>query len=131
MIVIYFSLIISADKHCLKIAIYFTPLSTRGEKDNYFLPRVKLEQLKQSRTKLFKELEPLRFRRWIRRLCTFFRIKSSGKLQYFLNLIPAGHYCYNTRNLDQVETYYCRTDAFKNSFFPYTIVEWNKLDLDI
>ena len=103
----------------------------RGEKDNYFLPRVKLEQLKQSRTKLFKELEPLRFRRWIRRLCTFFRIKSSGKLQYFLNLIPTGHHCYNTQNLDQVETYYCRTDAFKNSFFPYTIAEWNKLDLDI
>ena len=30
-----------------------------------------------------------------------------------------------------IETYYCRTDAFKNYFFPYTIVEWNKLDFDI
>ena len=36
---------------------------------------------------------------------------------------------YNTRNADQVET--CRTDIFKNSFFPYTIIEWNKLDIDI
>ena len=24
---------------------------------------------------------------------------------------------------------YCRTDLFKYSFFPYTIVEWNKLDV--
>ena len=27
-----------------------------------------------------------------------------------------------------VETYFCRTDAFKYSFFPYSISEWNKLD---
>ena len=46
-------------------------------------------------------------------------------------MIPTGQHSYNTRSLDQTETYYCRTDAFKNSFFPYTIVEWNKLDLDI
>ena len=38
---------------------------------------------------------------------------------------------YNTRNTDQVETYYCRTDIFKNLFFPYTIIEWNKFDLDV
>ena len=46
-------------------------------------------------------------------------------------MIPTGQHSYNTRSLDQTETYYCRTDAFKNSFFPYTIVEWNKLDFDI
>ena len=38
---------------------------------------------------------------------------------------------FNTRNTDQSETYYCKTDIFKNSFFPYTIIEWNKLDLDV
>ena len=42
--VIYFPQIISTDKHCLKIAIYYTPILTRGEKNNYFLPRVKSEQ---------------------------------------------------------------------------------------
>ena len=46
-------------------------------------------------------------------------------------MIPTGQHSYITQNLDQTETYYCRTDAFKNSFFPYTIVEWNKLDFDI
>ena len=46
-------------------------------------------------------------------------------------MIPTGQHFYNTQSLDQTETYYCRTDTFKNSFFPYTIVEWNKLDFDI
>ena len=46
-------------------------------------------------------------------------------------MIPTGQHSYNTQSLDQTETYYCRRDAFKNSFFPYTIVEWNKLDLNI
>ena len=35
---------------------------------------------------------------------------------------------YNTRNSDHIETYYCKTDIFKYSFFPYVIVEWNRLD---
>ena len=37
----------------------------------------------------------------------------------------------NTRNLYSVETYFCRTDAFKYSFFPYSISEWNKLGPDL
>ena len=31
-------------------------------------------------------------------------------------------------NPDHIETYYCRTNIFKYLFFPYSIVEWNKLD---
>ena len=44
-------------------------------------------------------------------------------------IIPLVYCIYNTRNQDQVETYYCRTDLLKYSFFPYTIVEWTKLDI--
>ena len=89
-----------------------------------------------SQTKTYKELglEYLKFRRWFRRLCTFYKVKTSGKPEYLLNLIPTGQHSYNIRSLDQIETYYCRTDTFKNSFFPYTIdtiIEWSKLDLDI
>ena len=86
-----------------------------------------------SQTKLYKELglESLRFRRWVQRLSTFFKIKTSGKPEYRLNLIPTGQHSYNTRSLDQIETYYCRTDTFKNYFFPNRIFEWNKLDLEI
>ena len=45
--------------------------------------------------------------------------------------MPSSQIHYNTRNTDQVETYYCRVDIFKNSFFPYTIIEWNKFDFDV
>ena len=86
-----------------------------------------------SQTKLYNELglESLKFRRWFRRFCTFFKKKIHGKPEYLLNKIPSSQIHYNTRNTDQVETYYCRTDIFKNSFCPYTITEWNKLDLDV
>ena len=30
-----------------------------------------------------------------------------------------------------LKTYFCRADAFKYSFFPYSISEWNKLDPDL
>ena len=73
----------------------------------------------------------MKFRRWFRRLCTYFKIKTSGKPENVLNLIQTGQHSYNIRKLDQTETYYYRTDVFKNSLFPYAIVEWNKLDLDI
>ena len=78
-----------------------------------------------SQTKLYKELglESLKFRRWFRRLCTLFKVKTSGKPEYLLNLIPTGQHSHNTRSLDKIETYYCRTDTFKISFFPYTIAE--------
>ena len=46
-------------------------------------------------------------------------------------LIPSDHQTYNTRNLDFVETYFCRINALKYSFFPYSISEWNKLDSEL
>ena len=70
----------------------------------------------------------IKFRRWFRWLCTFFKIKIYGKPKYLLNKIPSSQIHYNT---DQVDTYYCRTDIFKNSFFPFTITEWKKLEIDI
>ena len=83
-----------------------------------------------SQLKIYKELgfESLKFRRWFRRLCFFYKLKSTQTPKYLYNLIPSGNSKYNTRNHDQIESYYCRTDLFKYSFFPYTIVEWNKLD---
>ena len=64
-----------------------------------------------SQTKLYKKLglESLKFRRWFRRLCTFFKVKTCGKPNY-LNLISTGQHSYNTRmrSLDQIENYYWR-----------------------
>ena len=86
-----------------------------------------------SKLKIYKELglESLRFRRWFRRLCFFYKLRSTQTPKYLYNLIPSGNCVYNTRNQDQIDTYYCETDLFKYSFFPYTIVEWNKLDITL
>ena len=54
--------------------------------------------------------------------CVFYEIKLQGHPEYLYKLIPT-----NTYNSDHIETYYCRTEIFKYSFFPDTIVEWNRL----
>ena len=84
-----------------------------------------------SQLKIYKELglESLKCRRWFRRLCFFYKLRFTQTPKYFHNLIPLENCMYNTRNQDQIDTYYCRTDLFKYSSFPYTIVEWNKLDI--
>ena len=57
----------------------------------------------------------------------FHKIKTLKIPEYLYYLIPNDHQTYNTQNLDFVETYFCRTDAFKYSFFPYSISEWTYL----
>ena len=85
------------------------------------------------RLKLYNEigLEPLKFRRWFRKLCTFYKIESTGSPSYLYDLIPKSSHMYNTRSVEDVAMLYSRTDIFKYSFFPSTISEWNKLDLKI
>ena len=80
-----------------------------------------------SRTELYKELgiESLSFHRWFRRL------KTQRVPKYLYKLIPLKNKTYDTRSTHSVGTYFCRTNAFKYSFFPYTILEWSKLDLQL
>ena len=61
----------------------------------------------------------------------FYKIKALKILEYLYNLIPSDHWTCNTQNLDFVEIYFRRTDAFKYSFFSYSISKWNKLDPDL
>ena len=75
--------------------------------------------------------ESLSFRRWFRRLCTFYKIKTQRVPKYIYKLIPIENSTYDTRCRHSVGTYFRRTNAFKYSFFPYTIREWNKLDLQL
>ena len=86
-----------------------------------------------SQTKLYNELglKSLKFRRWMRRLYIFFKIRTLKIPKYLYYLIPNDRLIYNTRNQDFVETYFCRTDAFKYSISFYSISEWNKLDPDL
>ena len=83
-----------------------------------------------SREKHYAELslESLKFRRWFRKLACFYKIQSTGLPKYLLQLIPTNNYSYILRKPLNIPHYYCRTDTFKNSFFPNVINEWNKLD---
>ena len=78
-----------------------------------------------SREKLYKELglESLRSRRWLKKLCCFYKIKNNGIPSYLAELISSESHLYNTRNTRNTTTCSCRTDAFKHSFFPWTINE--------
>ena len=51
-----------------------------------------------SQTKLYHELglESLKFRRWMRRLCMFYKIKTLKLPEYLYNLISNDHQTYNT-----------------------------------
>ena len=86
-----------------------------------------------SRLKLYNEigLESLKFRRLFRKLCTFYKIKSSGLFSYLFDLIRKSSHMYKTRSLEDAATLYSRTDIFKFSFLLSTISEWHKLDLKI
>ena len=58
----------------------------------------------------------------------FINIWSTGLPKYLLQLIPTNNHSYTLRKPLNIPHYYCRTDTFKNSFFPNVINEWNKLD---
>ena len=63
--------------------------------------------------------------------CDFYKIKITLLPSYLYELVPKSNHNYNTRNFDHIDPYYCRTDIFKYSFFPHTILEWNKLDANL
>ena len=86
-----------------------------------------------SKEKLYNELglEYLKDRRWMRRLCLFHKIYNLKSPKYLYNLIPSVNRIYVTRNNTNVPSFNCRTEYFKNSFFPNVITEWNKPDINI
>ena len=86
-----------------------------------------------SRERLYQELglESLSNRRWYRRLTMFFNIASGNCPNYLTNILPTRQTSYNTERNNLYYTYRANTDYFKNSFFPCSVNEWNKLDSDI
>ena len=83
-----------------------------------------------SREKLYQELglESLRLRRWYRKLCLFYKKFKNQHPEYLFHLIPVRHAPYTTRNVHNLPIFKSKHNFFKNSFFPSTISEWNKLD---
>ena len=86
--------------------------------------------------KLYQELdlESLRSRRWLRKLCLFCKIYKNKSPSYLYNLIPDRVKFYSTRSsqIDNISNIKTRSNFFSKSFFPSNgITEWNKLDRDI
>ena len=92
-----------------------------------------------SSEKLYQELglESLRSRRWLGKLCLCYKIYKNKSPSYLYELIPDRVKFYSTRSsqIDNIKTIISniktRSNFFRNSFFPSTITEWNKLDCDI
>ena len=82
-----------------------------------------------SREKFYQELglESLRGRRWYKRLSCMFKIVKEEAPNYLINLIPKIQQTARTR-INRIPTFHCRTDCFKNSFFPSTLNDLYKLN---
>ena len=50
---------------------------------------------------------------------------------YLYNYVSTINRSYQTRSGDKFLHMYCRTEYFANSFFPYTIKEWNNLSPEV
>ena len=83
-----------------------------------------------SKEKLYQELglESLQLRRWYRKLCCFYKIYNKQAPVYLTELIPTCNKAYQTRHLANILYLSFKHNFFKNTFFPPTILEWNKLD---
>ena len=83
-----------------------------------------------SREKLYQELglEHLHQKRWMTRLCLFYKVLHSKVPKYIHSLIPSMRTSEIQPNT--FTSFYCRTEYFQNSLLPCVIREWNKLDPD-
>ena len=84
-----------------------------------------------SRDKLYKELgmESLQNRQWMRRLCYFYKIFTTQLPAYLFDYLPPKSI--SQRYPNTFKTYRCRTISYQNSFFPYSVKQWNQLDSNI
>ena len=81
-----------------------------------------------SSEKLYEELglESLQLHRCFRKLFFFYKFFSSEYPNYLFKLIPLRSSNYVIRNIHNIPLLETRHFFFKNSFFPSTIIEWNK-----
>ena len=86
-----------------------------------------------SREKIYQELglESLQQRRCCRKLCLFFKVYKNQRPKYLFDMIPQSNCPYRTRNALNIPHINVKHQFFKNSYFPSTITEWNKLDSNI
>ena len=87
-----------------------------------------------SKERLYEELgwESLSTRRWYRRLVLLYEFVNSTTPDYTRVPIPALHLSnYSLRTQPSVGQIWTRTEKFKSSFYPNSLLEWNRLDPEI
>ena len=87
-----------------------------------------------SREKIYRELgwESLYSRRWSRRLFMLYKIINNLMPDYISEPIPNMNQSnYNLRNQPVIGQIRARTDKYRASFFPDSLLEWSKLDPEI
>ena len=87
-----------------------------------------------SKSKIFHELslERLSDRRWLNKLSLFYKITRGLVPSYLAKVISVQKYKnVSTRSVNVIRTLRARTEFFYNSYFPFVIREWNKLDPSI
>ena len=83
-----------------------------------------------NREKIYHELgwESLDERRMFRRLTQFYKIMSGLTPEYLRTPIQSLHgHLFGERFTNVLNTFFCRTDRFENSFFPNSVTMWNEL----
>ena len=85
-----------------------------------------------SRDKIYHELglESFKSRGWYNHLSCMFKIMKKEAPNYLINLIPKCEAAIRTIK-NNFPSYNCRTDCFKYSFFPSTLNDWFRLDINI
>ena len=66
-------------------------------------------------------------RRWLTKLCLFYKIAVNKSPNYLYNYVSTDNQSYQTRSGSKFLHMCRRTEYFPNSLFPYTIKEWNTL----
>ena len=87
-----------------------------------------------SREKLYCELglESLADRRYCRRMLFFYKIFNGQAPSYLTKYLPTQtDVTYSFRSRQPVRHLTVRTERFQNSFFPFCLSQWNKLDCHI
>ena len=83
-----------------------------------------------SRERIYRELgfESLAERRWFRRMISFWKIVKGFSPIYLTNYLPSIQHSRNTTRQNRFTAFPSKTDYFANSFFPYSVKQWNIID---
>ena len=80
--------------------------------------------------KIYEQLgwESLTDRRWFRRLTYFYKIHNNYTPSYLKSPIPPPRtHLYGDRSDNDLHEIFCKTNRYKNSFYPHSIEAWNDI----